>query len=344
MSGRYFNNLDHDKLIYFQMPKVLIYGEKYKSLSNDAKLLYMLCLDLTKLSMENHGKTDKNGNVQNWKDEKGFYIKLSLEKIQKLMNCGKTKAVKLKKELEKHNLLEQKRQGLNKSNLLYVLQLEYTEEDIIKVNNLHEEFLEDDEQGLNENNKNKNAKTVGEQRKFKKRTSGSSENEPQEVRKTNTIKNKDIENKLIDNKNQYQYLSEYLYKSKLPMRLKKYFEKQISVLVKYPSFDLSKIEYIWNTYVEFIDPEADQQDFERLNEVEFCYTIEKLFESVIQNKKPIRNMEGLVKTWIMNALSFKRERVFNSTERFEYDIANVKQDHWNTTDVNTLDFSKKRFF
>ena len=63
---KYFTDDDVANLIHFQFPKLLMYGEKYKIMSADGKLFYMICLDLIKLSI-------KNG----WKDEYGrYYINL----------------------------------------------------------------------------------------------------------------------------------------------------------------------------------------------------------------------------------------------------------------------------
>src|SRR4051812_38610891 len=98
---RYFTNDDNANLIYFQFPKLLMYGEKYKKMSGDGKLFYMLCLDLIKLSMK-----------KGWKDEYGrYYIKISIETIKGRMNCQNTKAVNLKKELIKYELMEVARMG-----------------------------------------------------------------------------------------------------------------------------------------------------------------------------------------------------------------------------------------
>ena len=48
------------------------------------------------------------------------------------MNCQNTKAVNLKKELIQYGLMEVMRIGQGKSDRLYIIQLEYTNEDIYK--------------------------------------------------------------------------------------------------------------------------------------------------------------------------------------------------------------------
>lgn len=178
---RYFTNDDNANLIYFQFPKLLMYGDKYKKMSADGKLFYMLCLDLIKLSM-------KNG----WKDEYGrYYIKMSLDTIQERMNCAREKANNLKKELCSYELMEVKRIGQGKSNRLYVLQLEYSDEDIYKANNDHEDIQNDEESIL------KDLGALESQQKYENRTSKSSEIELQEVRFPNPIKNLSFKNSSI---------------------------------------------------------------------------------------------------------------------------------------------------
>jgi len=188
-TNRYFTSADHANLIYFQFPKLLMYGQKYREMSSDSKLLYMISLDLIKLSMK-HG----------WKDKEGrYYIKLSLETIQERLNCAKQKAQKLKKELEKFGLMTEERLGLGKANRLFVLQLEYTDEDIIKANIDHEDLkndeIKDDSKGSEgdsealESGSDITQTQTGQQK---------DENHPPEVRKSSPIKNNNINNNYKD--------------------------------------------------------------------------------------------------------------------------------------------------
>lgn len=171
--NRYFTNADNASLIHFQFPKLLIYGEKYKKMSGDGKLLYMICLDLIKLSM-------KNG----WKDKKGrYYIKFSLEVIKDRMNCQNTKAVNLKKELDKFGLMKEKRIGQGKANRIYVLQLEYTDADIYKANNDHEDIENDEDTG------SEKFGDLEPHENSAKQSSRTPQNRALELRKTEPIKN-----------------------------------------------------------------------------------------------------------------------------------------------------------
>ena len=93
------------------MPKVLFTDERFWNISTDAKLMYGILLDRMNLSA-------KNG----WMDEAGrVYIIFTIDEIKGSIGCAEKKAVKLLDELErKCGLIERKRQGLGKPNLIYV--------------------------------------------------------------------------------------------------------------------------------------------------------------------------------------------------------------------------------
>ena len=98
--------------IFFKMPKVL-FTDKYKGLSAEAKLLYGLMLDRMQLSAIN-GWCDKNGEV---------FIFYTIAETSEMLGCGHDKATRLQRELEEHNLLRRKYQGKGKPAKLYVLSI-----------------------------------------------------------------------------------------------------------------------------------------------------------------------------------------------------------------------------
>ncbi len=107
---QYFYGDEADMFTFYKIPKILVKDDRFKSLSSDAKILYGLALDRMSLSI-------KNG----WFDEeKRAFIYFSIEDIVDLLNCGKNKAVSSMKELENIGLIEKKRQGMGKANVLYV--------------------------------------------------------------------------------------------------------------------------------------------------------------------------------------------------------------------------------
>ena len=99
-----------DNESFFKMPKML-FTERYKALSAEAKLLYGLMLDRMQLSAIN-GWCDKNGEV---------FIFYTIAETSEVLGCGHDKATRLQRELEKHNLLRRKYQGKGKPAKLYVL-------------------------------------------------------------------------------------------------------------------------------------------------------------------------------------------------------------------------------
>ena len=107
----YFYGAQADQFSFIRIPTVLFSQEQFKSISPEAKVLYGILLKRMDLSA-------KNG----WFDDQGrVYIICTLEEIMETLNCGNQKAVKLMDELEgKIGLIERKRQGLGKPNLIYV--------------------------------------------------------------------------------------------------------------------------------------------------------------------------------------------------------------------------------
>lgn len=115
VSFDYFYGGQSDTFSYYRIPRLLITGSQFKSLSTDAKLLYGLLLDRMGLSSRN-GWYDGSGRV---------YIYYALEEIQRDLNCGHDKAVKLLAELDASKgvgLIERIRQGQGRPAKIYVKQ------------------------------------------------------------------------------------------------------------------------------------------------------------------------------------------------------------------------------
>ena len=107
----YFYGAESEQFSFYRIPKVLFTEERFKNISAEAKVLYGLLLDRMSLSAKN-GWQDKENRV---------YIIFTIEDIMEAMGCADQKAGKLLHELEsKCRLIERKRQGLGKPNLIYV--------------------------------------------------------------------------------------------------------------------------------------------------------------------------------------------------------------------------------
>ena len=113
LTFRYFYGNEADQYSFYRIPKLLFKNEYFKNLSSDAKILYGLMLDRMSLSIKNQ-----------WFDEQNrAYIYFSIEDIMELLNCGRNKAVKSLQELDDENgigLIEKRRQGFGKANIIYV--------------------------------------------------------------------------------------------------------------------------------------------------------------------------------------------------------------------------------
>ena len=111
MAYDYFYGQQSEQFSFYRIPKILFSQDKFWNVSTDAKLLYGILLDRMNLSARN-----------GWLDEAGrVYIIFTIVEIKESLGCAEKKAVKLLDELEKKaELIERKRQGLGKPNLIYV--------------------------------------------------------------------------------------------------------------------------------------------------------------------------------------------------------------------------------
>ena len=202
----YFTGMEAEQYSFYRVPKVLFTEPCFKTLSCEAKVLYGLMLDRMSLSIKNR-----------WLDsEDRVYIIFTVEEIAELMNCGTQKAVKLVKELDSSNgigLIEKKRLGLGKPNVIYVKNFsltEYPDEPAIFDSEETPENVaerkENTETEIEEYAKKEPEKPVNTQ-KFEKQTSGSLKNKLQEVSKTNCNNTEYNYTEFSENES-YQYLSE----------------------------------------------------------------------------------------------------------------------------------------
>ena len=154
----YYRGMEAEQYTFYRIPKVLFTAECFKSLSCEAKVLYGLLLDRMSLSIKNR-----------WLDEQDrVYIIFTIEDVMALLNCSRQKAIKNLAELDAEKgigLIEKKRLGLGKPNVIYVKNF------IIK-----ESANPEKEEKVLENAQNT--------QKYENHTSRSTKNELQEVPKS----------------------------------------------------------------------------------------------------------------------------------------------------------------
>ena len=96
---------------YYKIPQELFVSSLYKDkLNSDSKILYAFLLDRLSLSQKNH-----------WIDEENnVYLIFTREEVQEKLNLSDKTVTKSFKILMEVNLVQEKRQGLGKPNLIYV--------------------------------------------------------------------------------------------------------------------------------------------------------------------------------------------------------------------------------
>lgn len=106
----YYYGVQSNQFSFYRIPRLLIKDPHFKGLSSDAKLLYGLMLDRMALSMKN-----------NWLDDKNrAYIIYSIDSVMEDLSCSKPTYVKIMKELDMIGLIERRRKGLGKPDIIYV--------------------------------------------------------------------------------------------------------------------------------------------------------------------------------------------------------------------------------
>ena len=198
---------------FIQFPKWLMQDSEFSKMSSDAKLLYTVLKDRFKLSAKNHW-IDKEGRV---------FVVCKRESMGKLIQRSKNTVTTVVNELIKYKLIEEKHNGLNKPNYIYLLMPEFNNADNLEFD--EDNYVETDEK------QEKNIKKADKQRTPKNWDSrlpkfGNQESQKLSPNKNNSSNNKsskDILNNNINNtytskpfvveKELDEYVKNILYKS-----------------------------------------------------------------------------------------------------------------------------------
>ncbi len=109
----YYYGKESEQYSFYRIPKLLFTDARFKDVSVEAKVLYGLLLDRMALSARN-----------NWLDGEGrVYIIYTVAEVMETLGCAEQKANKLLTELDHIKgvgLIEKKRRGLGKPNIIYV--------------------------------------------------------------------------------------------------------------------------------------------------------------------------------------------------------------------------------
>ena len=92
----FYYGREAEQFTFYRLPKALITDERFKEMTNNAKLLYGLMLDRMSLSKK-----------RGWLDEENkVFIKYSLNNIEEDLNISRKTSGSLLKELEAIGLIE----------------------------------------------------------------------------------------------------------------------------------------------------------------------------------------------------------------------------------------------
>ncbi len=192
----YYRGMEAEQYTFYRIPKVLFTAECFKSLSCEAKVLYGLLLDRMSLSIKNR-----------WFDEEDrVYIIFTVEDVMELLNCSRQKAIKNLAELDTEKgigLIEKKRLGLGKPNVIYVKNF------IIKETTSPEnKEIEPENAGNTQKYENQTSRSMkiklqevpkSNFKKYENQTSGSMKNRLQEVPESNFKKYENQTSRSMEN-------------------------------------------------------------------------------------------------------------------------------------------------
>lgn len=166
-TSRKHNIMERAQHTYFQLPKLLMYGEKYANQIKPVdKVAYAVLLDRLNVSVKN-GWIDDNGDI---------YFVYSNNNLMEVLNVSKSTVIAIKKRLTEAGLLLEEATG--RANRLYLLEPVPANEEEAKyiIQKEHEEI--EDESKMTEEEKRKISDTM-------KKTKGSEkQSEQDEVQKS----------------------------------------------------------------------------------------------------------------------------------------------------------------
>lgn len=110
LNTNYFYGYEAEQFDFIEIPKELVVGDEFTSVSMDAKILYGMMVDRMSLATKNL-----------WRDEDDHvYIIYPVETMREDMNVSKKKITAMLKELDQIGLIERVRLGRGFPDRIYV--------------------------------------------------------------------------------------------------------------------------------------------------------------------------------------------------------------------------------
>ena len=265
----YFYGQSSELFSFYRIPKLLFQDSRFQLLTTDAKTLYGILLDRMSLSARN-GWLDKAGRV---------FIIYTVQEVQDSLGCADKKATKLLRELEEYGLIERKRRGLGKPDLIYV-----------------------------KNFSSESSKSIFQNRDF--HDSGGFKNASQDPSKSRCNKTKENDTEMSETDPFYSEEANGMSKR---AQLEEYFSQslEIDLLLRLCPDDEDTIYQIVDLLVDTCatnrkllhiagddkPAEVVRSRFMKLNADHICFVLKRLAE----NSSPIRNMKQYLLASLYNA-------------------------------------------
>uniref|UniRef100_UPI003FEF2DAB DUF6017 domain-containing protein n=1 Tax=Faecalibacterium prausnitzii TaxID=853 RepID=UPI003FEF2DAB len=269
MTLDYFYGQAGELFSFYRISKALFQEPRFQCLSTDAKTLYGILLDRMSLSARN-GWLDKAGRV---------FIIYTVQEVQGSLGCADKKATKLLRELEEYGLIERKRRGLGKPDLIYV-----------------------------KNFSSESSKSIFQNRDF--HDSGGFKNASQDPSKSRCNKTKENDTEMSETDPFYSEEANGMSKR---AQLEEYFSQslEIDLLLRLCPDDEDTIYQIVDLLVDTCatnrkllhiagddkPAEVVRSRFMKLNADHICFVLKRLAE----NSSPIRNMKQYLLASLYNA-------------------------------------------
>lgn len=268
---------------YTQLPDELFTIDLFATLSLHAKVLYSFMLRRVSISKDN-----------NWIDDIGdVYIFYRADEIMDKFNCSNKTAAKIMSELEEIGLIEKKRQGQGKPDIIYVNKFssiteEQEEEPELPID--HMELLSDELPDEPEENSAQNPEVKKVHfKKCKKYTSKSVKNTPLEVKKVHANYK---ENNYIEKVNSSSLSPPDLHRENI--RLLEEEKKKI----KY-----REAERVYSAHVAAVVFEELMKRDQKYRDHFTSEMYLKICKAVSSSKEPIISMSGFI-NWCMDRISY----------------------------------------
>lgn len=285
----YYYGNEAEQFTFYRIPKILFTDKHFSVISLEAKLLYGIMLDRMALSVKNK-----------WFDENNrVYIIYTVEDINNNFGCARQKTAKLLDELENGiGLIERKRQGLGKPNIIYVKNFIYNSK----------EAPQENQNSKSMNIKNQEVLKSNFQ-KYENQTSRSMIAEHQEVRKSNA-NNTNINNTEFNNTD-----TSFIHSGGKPKKGGFDTEKYLKERTEYRKIIADNIEF---------DILSQSYPAQQLNEI-----IEIITEAVCSTKPTIRvgqeeKPQSIVKSQLLKLDATHIECVIDCLNKNTTNIANLE--------------------